>query len=112
MNKESQNGLNKKLKIQSLRNSEYYDIQKIRDELYHLSVMQPLKTLPLICNGNNILLAYRNIKNNKGSKTAGVNNKTIKDIQSLHTDELIRYIRNSLSNYNPMPIRRVEIPKP
>ncbi|AZV56022.1 hypothetical protein [Clostridium sp. AWRP] len=62
----------KKLKKRRmLRNNEYYDIQKIFDELYRKSLSGKKfdNLLSLILNEQNILLAYRNIKKNKGSKT-------------------------------------------
>ncbi len=60
----------------------------------------------------NILLAYRNIKNNKGSKTAGVNETTIKYIENYQISEWVEYIQERFKNYVPMSVRRVEIPKP
>jgi len=60
----------------------------------------------------NILLAYRNIKSNKGSHTKGTDGRTIKALASMQPKELVDYIRKKLSNYFPKSIRRVEIPKP
>jgi group II intron reverse transcriptase/maturase len=60
----------------------------------------------------NILLAYRNIKNNKGSKTAGTDNKNIEHLKCLKKDEFIALIQNKFSNYTPKSVRREEIPKP
>lgn len=65
----------------------------------------------LIVSRENILLAYRNIKKNKGSKTKGVNATTILDIGKDNPERLISYVRNRMSNFQPMPVRRVEIPK-
>ena len=63
----------KKLKRQKLRNAEYYDFQAIQDELYEQSKRNKVFTnlVELITMRENIGLAYRNIKKNKGSKTAG-----------------------------------------
>ena len=61
---------------------------------------------------NNIALAYRNIKNNKGSNTPGVNQTIIKDIDQYEISEWIDYIRHWFENFKPMPVRRVEIEKP
>jgi len=62
------------LKKQKLRNNEYYDSQEIQDIIYRKSkenyVFKDL--ISEIITERNILLAYRSIKNNKGSKTAGV----------------------------------------
>jgi group II intron reverse transcriptase/maturase len=68
--------------------------------------------MDLILNKNNIELAYRNIKNNKGSNTAGVDGLTIKDISELDNDTLYKTIVNRLKNFIPNKVRRVEIPKP
>ena len=43
--------------------------------------------MPLVLSRENILLAYRNIKNNTGSKTAGTDKLTIADISKLTTEE-------------------------
>lgn len=41
------------------------------------------KLYEIITSKQNIRLAYRNIKTNSGSTTAGVDGKTIKDIQKM-----------------------------
>jgi group II intron reverse transcriptase/maturase len=68
--------------------------------------------MDLILDKNNIELAYRNIKSNKGSHTAGVDNLTIKDIGELDNETLYKTIVNRLKNFIPNKVRRVEIPKP
>ncbi|WP_243156529.1 reverse transcriptase domain-containing protein, partial [Clostridium sp. C8-1-8] len=60
----------------------------------------------------NIALAYRNIRNNSGSDTPGVNGTTIKDIDQYEISEWIGYIRKRFEKFKPMPVRRVEIEKP
>lgn len=72
----------KSRKKQRLRNNEYYDTQAIYDELYSKAKENRRFTnlYDLIVSRENILLAYRNIKKNKGSKTKGVNATTILDI--------------------------------
>jgi RNA-directed DNA polymerase len=64
-----------------------------------------------ITNESNILLAYRNIKNNKGSKTVGTDNKNIEHLKNLRKDEFIELIQNKFANYIPKSVRREEIPK-
>ena len=63
----------KSRKKQRLRNNEYYDTQAIYDELYSKAKENRRFTnlYDLIVSRENILLAYRNIKKNKGSKTKG-----------------------------------------
>jgi group II intron reverse transcriptase/maturase len=64
-----------------------------------------------ITSRENILLAYRTIKSNKGSKTAGTDGKTIKDIEKLSENELVTEIQNKLKNYRPKKVRRKLIEK-
>lgn len=47
----------------------------------------------LIISKENILLAYRNIKSNKGSKTPGTDKKTIDDFKTMNDSELVDLIR-------------------
>lgn len=100
-------------KRQLLRNNEYYDIQKIFDELYEKSLNGKKfdNLLSLILNEQNILLAYRNIKKNKGSKTKGTNENTITEIGENNPKKLVQYVAGRLSNYEPHSVRRVEILK-
>ena len=60
----------------------------------------------------NILLAYRNIKANTGSKTKGTDGKTIHDIAVMTNEHVIAMVRGRLGKYLPQSVRRVEIPKP
>lgn len=103
----------KKLKRQKLRNAEYYDFQAIQDELYEQSRQNKVFTslVEIITMKENIGLAYRNIKKNKGSKTAGVDQKTIDDLAKWEVKQLIDYVRARLQWYKPQAVRRVEIPK-
>lgn len=57
------------------------------------------------------MLAVRNIKDNKGSKTSGVNKHTIDLWLDTEQKEYIQYMRTRIDNYMPHKIRRVEIPK-
>lgn len=66
----------------------------------------------IIASKENVLLAYRKIKRNKGSKTAGVNGHKIKDWETKNIDDYVSYIQERLNNYIPQAIRRVNIPKP
>ena len=108
----------KLLSEESLRHNEYYGMQDVFDELYAQSkngkVFEDL--MPKILSRENILLAYRNIKANTGSKTAGTDNLTIGDIGRLPPDEVVAKIqfivKGSKHGYRPKPVRRKEIPKP
>lgn len=104
----------KVLKVNRLRNNEYYDIQDNYDRLYKLSKEQVTfnKLMPLICDERNIKLAFRNIKRNIGSKTAGTDGKTISYYENWSTEKFVREIRARLRNYQPRSVRRVHIPKP
>lgn len=66
----------------------------------------------IVTDERNILLAYRCVKSNKGSKTAGVNGKTIINWQTTAVKDYVAYVRKRLQNYFPHKVRRVEIPKP
>lgn len=103
----------KSRKKQRLRNNEYYNTQAIYDELYSKAKENRRFTnlYDLIVSRENILLAYRNIKKNKGSKTKGINATTILDIGKDNPERLISYVQNRMSSFQPMPVRRVEIPK-
>ncbi|MGL5506596.1 MAG: group II intron reverse transcriptase/maturase [Paraclostridium sp.] len=100
-------------KRQILRNNEYYDMQKVFDRIYLKSCNNHKfdNLMDYITNKNNILLAYRNIKNNKGSKTAGTDKKTIEFLRNMTKDDFVKLIQNKFDNYIPKSVRRVEIPK-
>lgn len=102
------------LKKQQLRNNEYYSTQQIQDELYRKSregyIFEDLISETI--DPKNIALAYRNIKNNDGSNTPGVNGTTVKDIDQYEMSEWIDYIQKRFEKFEPMAVRRVEIEKP
>lgn len=95
------------------RNAERYDAKETGYRLFEDS--QNGKTfdrlMPLIVSEQNIILAYRNICKNSGSKTPGTDGKTIVAIQSLPIESVIKTVRNKLNYYQPKKVRRVEIPK-
>ncbi len=103
----------KLLKKQKIRNCEYYDMQSIFDELYADSKRGCCfcNIVEIIKQPENIKLAYRNIKKNKGSKTAGTDKKTISDLNKWKESALITHIQKRLDWYIPNTVRRVEIPK-
>ncbi|WP_154064704.1 group II intron reverse transcriptase/maturase [Enterococcus faecalis] len=101
-------------KNNKLRYSEYYGMQEAYDNLYQRSVEnQNFKSLmKIIISDDNILLAYRNIKRNSGSLTAGIDGKTIKDIEKLTTERYLDIVKKRFKFYKPREVKRTEIPKP
>lgn len=88
----------KPLKKQKIRNSEYYDMQLIFDDLYADSVKGKYfnNLIELIKLPENIKLAYRNMRKNSGSKTAGTDNKTISDLNKWKEHELVAHVQRKL----------------
>ena len=103
----------KPLKKKKIRNAEYYDMQTAFDKLYADSVSgrQFRNLVELIQRPENIMLAYRNLRKNSGSKTAGVDKKTISDLNKWSDKKLINHVQRKLDWYVPNAVRRVEIPK-
>lgn len=104
----------KHAKKNKLRSAEYYNMQNTFDTLHSNSKESRNFTnlMDIISCEANIRLAYRNIKRNTGSKTAGVDGRTIQDIASLSEMDFIKFTRNKLNDYKPKAVRRVDIPKP
>lgn len=88
----------KPLKKQKIRNAEYYDMQTTFDELYADSekgkTFQSL--MKIIKSPENIKLAYRNMRKNSGSKTAGVDKKTISDLNKWREETLIKHVQRRM----------------
>lgn len=98
----------------TLRYYEYYQMQDVFDRLYERSLNNATKGMnlyQLVVSESNILLAYRLIKANKGSHTAGVDGVTIDEYKAMDKEHFITTIRQTLENYVPQPVRRVNIPK-
>ncbi|WP_425204080.1 group II intron reverse transcriptase/maturase [Priestia megaterium] len=95
------------------RYSDYYDMTPIFDELYQKSSENKKfkKLMDVIQSDNNIKLAFRIIKSNTGSKTAGTDGLTIQNIKENNIDEYVQQVRNKLNNFSPDEVRRVHIPK-
>jgi group II intron reverse transcriptase/maturase len=102
-----------RLKKQKLRNNEYYGLQQTFDELHKKAVDGCIfnDLMRFITSEDNIFLAYRNIKHNKGSKTKGSDGRTIEHYKEWSEAKFVRYFKDKLSNYQPKSVRRVEIPK-
>ena len=105
--------LKKTLKRNTLRHAEYYDLTNTFDTLYADSKSGKIFTnlMEIISSRDNILLAYREIKRNKGSLTAGTDRLNIRDIENIPTNSFVRSIQKRFNWYNPRPVKRVEIPK-
>ena len=108
----------KSLCVDDLRHAEYYGMQPVFDELYRKSKNGEIFTnlMEIILRRENILLAYRNIKTNGGSYTAGTDNRNITDIGRQTPEEVVEKVRfivtGSRHGYRPKPVRRKDIPKP
>ncbi|QQK79909.1 group II intron reverse transcriptase/maturase [Salicibibacter cibi] len=99
--------------MQALRYWDYYDMTETFTDLYEKSIERQSfsRLYDVITARENILLAYRTIKSNKGSKTSGTDGKTIADLKSWSEEELITEVRNKLKNYCPKKVRRKWIEK-
>lgn len=96
-----------------VRNNSYYNMEAIFDDLYAKSIHGNgfYHLMEIITSENNIKLAYRNIKKNTGSYTAGCDGVTIKDIEKMEELEVVEKIKKKFQNFNPKLVKRVEIPK-
>lgn len=117
-NEKANNKKEKLLCVDNLRHAEYYEMQGVFDDLYARSKCGEEFTnlMSLILSRENILLAYRNIKTNAGSKTAGTDGLTISDIGRLTAEQVVDKVRfiaaGSPHGYRPKAVRRKDIPKP
>ena len=100
-------------KKNNLRHNEYYNMQPTFDNLYMQSQQNSkfINLYDLITQNENILLAFRNIKRNKGSMTAGTNGRNITYWESQSLENFLIYVKDRFENYLPQKVRRVEIPK-
>ncbi|AQQ55334.1 group II intron reverse transcriptase/maturase [Planococcus lenghuensis] len=103
-----------KEKKAKLRHVEYFSLQPTLDELYSRSQNGNnfYNLIELMKSEENIRLAYRNIKKNKGSMTAGTDGQTITDIKNLSVEEVVSQVQSMFEWYKPQSVRRVFIPKP
>lgn len=105
--------MTKRIVNKAERNAERYNAKEIGYQLYEDSQNEKIfeRLMPIIVSKQNIILAYRNICKNRGSKTSGTDGKTIENIQALPVDMVIKIVRNKLQYYQPKKVKRVEIPK-
>lgn len=102
-----------KTKIVQLRNNEYYCMQEEFDVLSKRSKNKYVfhDLMKYINEDTNIRLAYRNIKNNDGSKARGLSGKNMDFISNMKLYKYLKKIKEQLDNYKPSTIKRVGIPK-
>ncbi|MNC08906.1 Group II intron-encoded protein LtrA [compost metagenome] len=100
--------------MSALRYWDYYNMTGIFTDLHEKAKNKGIfsNLYDIITSRENILLAYRTIKSNKGSRTAGTDGKTIENIKVQTDEEIVNLIRQKLLNYRPKKVRRVFIPKP
>lgn len=105
--------MTKRIVNKSERNEERYNVKEVYNKLYDDSLNDNKfkHLMPLIISEQNIILAYRNISKNTGSKTPGVDGLTIEDLQKYSIEQVVKKVRDKLLYYKPKKVRRVEIPK-
>ena len=101
-------------KKSKLRHAEYYDMQKTFDSLYEDSKSVDVfgNLMDIFSAPSNIKLAFRNIKGNDGSHTAGTDGRTIESLAVMSEDKFVKLIQKQFRRYEPKAVKRVEIPKP
>ncbi|MED3553870.1 group II intron reverse transcriptase/maturase [Cytobacillus praedii] len=101
------------MSAKGVRYKQYYEFGEIQKDLYESSKAgESFKDLlEIILSDENIMLAYRNIKTNSGSKTKGSDGFSIINLAEIDKETFLSNIRNTLVNYKPQSIRRVFIPK-
>ncbi|MDQ0896839.1 reverse transcriptase domain-containing protein [Paenibacillus sp. V4I7] len=99
--------------MQTLRNWEYYGMTESFTDLHARATNKETFShlYEIVTSRENILLAYRTMKSNKGSKTPGTDGLTIKDIEQRPEYELVSEIQNRLENCHPEKVRRKLIEK-
>lgn len=89
------------------------ELKQFQDFLYQRSAEGIVFTglLEAMENDTTIVTAVHNIKANKGSKTAGVDEMKMNQYLQMPREELTTLIQASFENYRPKPARREYIPK-
>ncbi len=97
----------------NVRFSKEADLKRLQDLLYERSGQNIAFTglLEAMADEITIVTAVHNIKSNKGSKTAGVDEMVMNRYLQMTKDTLITLVQESLCCYNPKPARRVYIKK-
>ena len=100
---------------QTVQLAKQFQMLDILDELYSQSKENKVFTslIPVIASRNNILQAIAKLKDTKIGKETGIDKKTIEDLISRDTEEVIKEIHEKLcGKYEPKAIKRICIPKP
>ncbi|KIL42563.1 group II intron reverse transcriptase/maturase [Jeotgalibacillus campisalis] len=99
--------------MSTLRYWDYYNMTETFTDLYERASQKESfnQLYDIITSRENILLAYRAIKTNKGSKTPGTDGRTINYIKKLSESELVKAVQTKLKNYHPKKVRRKWIEK-
>ena len=97
------------------------ELRKILDELYNISKLATLEgkrpsirgLVEIMASEITIVTAIHNIKSNKGSKTPGIDSKTMqKDYLEKPYKWVIEDIQSAFAKFTPQKIRREYIDKP
>lgn len=101
-------------KDSKIRHSEYYEMTEEFDSLYQKATQSGhfSNLMDIIASKDNVLLAYRNIKRNKGSHTASIDGITIRDLEKMSQQKFISFVQKRFRWYMPRKVRRKSIPKP
>lgn len=96
-----------------LRQATYYDQRYLWKNLYSSSQKGQCfeNLISLITTDDNLMLAYRMIKDNKGSKTPGVDGVTIARVKKMGLAKFLELLKTKFENYAPTAVRRKYIPK-
>ena len=97
----------------NVRFSNEKELKETLDFLYEKSKQNTVFTglLEAVVSKVTIVTAIHNIKSNKGSKTAGIDNIKMDKYLQMPKDEVVALIQANLRNYRPKPARRVYIDK-
>lgn len=92
----------KKAKKSKIRYAEYYDLQMTLDGLYADSTKGKVFThlMETITSEENIKMAYRTIKGNTGSSTAGVDKRTIQDLARMDEEMYVTLIQKQFKRFH------------
>ena len=98
----------------ALRNAEYYDQQELFDSLYSRSKNNEVfgHLMDIITSPENIKLAYRNIKRNDGSETAGTDGMTIAYFSNMGEKQFVDFIQRRFAKRQDETARNTVYDRP